>query len=115
MIHITKKTMFHTFLFIFKFSEEHYTLKDAADQSWPNYIGSKREKAQACLTNPVFTPFSLNVAWSGMFLIMGRGGPQNVKIVAPKPPSRQGKTFCVPPPSFKVRLRWCLVYLVKLR
>ena len=69
MIHITKKTMFHTFLCMFKLSEEHYTLKVTGGQSWPKYIGSKREKAQACLTNPVFTPFSLKVAWSGMFLI----------------------------------------------
>ena len=69
MIHITKKSMFHRSVSIFKFNEEHYALKDAAGQSWPNYIGPKREKAQACLTNPVFTPFSLKVAWSGMFLI----------------------------------------------
>ena len=68
MIHITKKSMFHRSVSIFKFNEEHYTLKDAAGQSWPNYIGPKREKAQACLTNPVFTHFSLKVAWSGMFL-----------------------------------------------
>ena len=56
VIHITKKAMFHTFLFIFKF-DEHYTLKDTDGQSWQNYIGSKREKAQACLTNSVFTHF----------------------------------------------------------
>ena len=55
---------------MFKFSEEHYTLKDTGGQSWPKYIGSKREKAQACLTNPVFIPFSLKVAWFGMFLIV---------------------------------------------
>ena len=38
-------------------------------QSWPNYIGSKRGNPQACLTNPVFTPFPLKVAWSGISLI----------------------------------------------
>ena len=75
--HVTLSDLHHEkgnvrtfFFYIFKCNEEHCTLKSTAGQSWPNYIGSKREKAQACLTNPVFTPFSLKVAWSGMFLIV---------------------------------------------
>ena len=69
MIPITKKALFPTFLFIFRFNEEQYTLKDTAVQTWPNHIGSKRKTKQVCLTKLVFTPFSLKVAWSGMFLI----------------------------------------------
>ena len=38
-------------------------------QSWSNYIGPKRDNPQVCLTRPVFTPFPLKVAWSGISLI----------------------------------------------
>ena len=39
-------------------------------QSWPNYIGPKRDIPQVCLTRPVFTPFPLKVAWSGISFIV---------------------------------------------
>ena len=67
--HHKKDNVPYIFVYILKFSENPYTLKDTAGQNWQNYIGSKRERAQACLTNPVFTPFSLKVVWSGIFLI----------------------------------------------
>ena len=71
-------------------------------QSWPNYIGSKRGHPQVCLTNPVFTPFPLKVAWSGISLITGRGGgatkwQNRWSETFWAPPSRQGKTFHAPP------------------
>ena len=43
-----KKAMFRTLLFIFKFNEKHYTLKDTAGQSWQTTYG---QKAQASPTN----------------------------------------------------------------
>ena len=41
------------------------------DQSWPNNKASKRgPPPQVCLTRPVFTSFSLKVAWPGKSLIV---------------------------------------------
>ena len=43
-------------------------------QSWSNYIGPNRDNPQVCLTRPVFTPFPLKVAWSGISVITEKGG-----------------------------------------
>ena len=50
-IHTKKKPLFHRFIFIFKLNDNVYTLEDTGIQSCTNYIGPKREKPQACLTN----------------------------------------------------------------
>ena len=52
-----KKTMCHIIFSIFKLNDKVYTSVTTADQSWPNYIGPKRENPQACLTNPVYALF----------------------------------------------------------
>ena len=53
-----------------------HTVEITDGQSWSNYIGPKRDNPQVCLTRPVFTPFPLKVAWSGISLITyaPRGG-----------------------------------------
>ena len=63
-IHVRKKPMFHWFFFIFKFDENPYTLKNTTGSSLPNYIGPKRENPQACLTDPVYSPFPWR--WRGL-------------------------------------------------
>ena len=57
--HTKKKPMFHTFLSIFQLNDNGYrpTFEDTAHQSWPDYIGPKRENPQACLTNSVYALF----------------------------------------------------------
>ena len=54
--------MFHRIFFIFKLDIYFYILE--AGQSWPNYIGLKRGRPQACLMNPVYAPFSCR--WRGL-------------------------------------------------
>ena len=61
--------MIHTFSNILKLCIEHYTVEITNGQSRPNYIGPKRDIPQVCLTRPVFTPFPLKVAWSGISFI----------------------------------------------
>ena len=59
------------FVCIVMFCTGHYPLEVTGAQSWPDYIGPKREKGQVCLTRPVFTPFLFKVAWSGISRITG--------------------------------------------
>ena len=56
-IHTKTNPMFHRFLLIYQLKDNGYTFEDTADQSWPDYIGPKREKKQACLTNSVYALF----------------------------------------------------------
>ena len=53
-IHTKKMPIFHRFLSIFKLDDKVYTSVDTAGQNWPNYLGPKRGKDQACITNPVY-------------------------------------------------------------
>ena len=69
MIHIRKKKTINTFFWHIEFCIGCYTLGNTNGQSWPNYIGPKRDIPQVCLTRPVFTPFFLKVALSGISLI----------------------------------------------
>ena len=55
-INTNKKPMFYKIIFIFKLNDNVYTFEAKTGQSWPNYIGSKREKHQACLTNSMYAP-----------------------------------------------------------
>ena len=57
MIHTKKKPMFHRFFSKFQLNDNGYTFEDMADQSWPDYIGPKRENPQACLTYSVYAVF----------------------------------------------------------
>ena len=66
--HQEKETI-HTIFWHLEFCIGCYTLEITDGQSWSNYIGPKRDKPQVCLTRPVFTHFSLKVAWSGISLI----------------------------------------------
>ena len=70
MIHIRKKKTIDTIFWHLEFCIGHYTLEITDGQSWSNYIGPKRDISQVCLTRPVFTHFSLKVAWSGIYLIV---------------------------------------------
>ena len=61
--------MIHTIFWHLEFCIGRYTLEITDGQSWSNYMGPKRDISQVCLTRPVFTHFSLKVAWSGISLI----------------------------------------------
>ena len=54
LYYTTKKPMFYRYFSIFKLNDEVYTSVTTTGQSWPDYIGPKRENPQACLTNPVY-------------------------------------------------------------
>ena len=49
--------MCHRFVSMFKLNDKVNTAVTTAGQSWPNYIGPKRENTQARLTNPVYALF----------------------------------------------------------
>ena len=49
-----------------EFCIRRYILEITDVQSWPNHVGPKRDIPQVCQTRPVFTPFPLKVAWSGI-------------------------------------------------
>ena len=59
-----KKPMFHRLFSMFKLNDKVNTSVTTAGQSWPNYIGPKREKTQACLTNTVYALFPWR--WRGL-------------------------------------------------
>ena len=47
-----EKVIFHTLLSMFWFDKEHNTVKDAACQSCPNYIGPKRDNPESLYNQP---------------------------------------------------------------
>ena len=65
MVYIKKRgTILTGFFYTFRFCTEHYTLEVAGSQSWPNYIGPKKEKGQVCLTRQCLHPFPSR--WRGL-------------------------------------------------
>ena len=78
--HTKKKPMFHRFVSI------QVNTVTTAGQSWPNYIGPKREKKIGLSNQSSVCSYSLKVAWSGISLIRS--------FIPATQDSRGAKTHC---------------------
>ena len=74
MIHIGKKRTIHRFFNILKFCKEHYSVETTDGQTWPNYIGPKRDNPQVCLTRPGLHPLPA-ARWEGGYSVVTCHGP----------------------------------------